>query len=45
MEAWVTVELLPLDPLELLVEAVREVRVEIIDGEVSLVLEAAMTSR
>jgi hypothetical protein len=34
----VTVELLPLDPLDLLVAEVREVKFDITDGEVSLAL-------
>jgi hypothetical protein len=38
------VELLPLDPLDLFVEVVRDVKVEIIDGDVSLALAAANTS-
>lgn len=45
IDAWVTVELLPLDPLDLFVEVVRDVYVEIIDGDVNLALAAANTAR
>jgi hypothetical protein len=40
IEACVTVELLPLDPLDLLVEVVRAVKLDIVDGEVNLDLAA-----
>jgi hypothetical protein len=36
--------LLPLDPLDLLVEFVRDVKVDIIEGDVNLALAAASTS-
>ena len=39
-----TVELLPLDPLDLFVDVVKVVNVEIIDGEVNLALACANTS-
>jgi hypothetical protein len=42
-EACVTVELLPLDPLDLFVVFVNEVRVDIVDGEVRCALAVART--
>ena len=41
IDACVTVELLPLDPLDLFVDVVREVNVDRVDGEVNLDLAAA----
>jgi hypothetical protein len=40
IDACVTVELLPLDPLDLFVEVVRAVKLDIVDGEVNLDLAA-----
>ena len=44
MEACVTVELLPLDPLDLFVVLVKDVEVESIEGDVSLPLATANTA-
>lgn len=39
-----TVELLPLDPLDLFVDVVKAVKLEMTDGEVNLALAAANTA-